>query len=283
MLLCSFFELVYIQFSEYVSPVKSNYMPYTFKDKCNISNIMEYLSTNDLGRAIAVYKFYDMSNSYNAAEFLFEEAQKQTDIYKKFYFLKEAIIGFNSCYDYPLQIIYFAFDFFEKITSNDEYKEVLKDKCKIYKGTVFSKDIELLKQTVGSAKDFFEKFDRYKDFVSNEDNGIRKWANNIKHQGGFVASDILKHDKVAYVECLQDDLLTFTTEWLYPYTPTFKEIINRLARQKDNLTVFMDWLCESIFGNTKIIDFKSKPKRFSAGKCSQDIKFSMITSKITTQ
>jgi hypothetical protein len=39
---------------------------------------MEYLSTNDLGRAIAVYKFYDMSNSYNAAEFSFEEAQRQT-------------------------------------------------------------------------------------------------------------------------------------------------------------------------------------------------------------
>ena len=52
-------------------------MPYTFKDRCNILNIMEYLSTNDLGRAIAVYKFYDMSNSYNAAEFSFEEAQKQ--------------------------------------------------------------------------------------------------------------------------------------------------------------------------------------------------------------
>ena len=55
-----------------------NTMPYTFKDRCNILNIMEYLSTNDLGRAIAVYKFYDMSNSYNAAEFSFEEAQKQT-------------------------------------------------------------------------------------------------------------------------------------------------------------------------------------------------------------
>lgn len=264
-------------------------MPYTLKDRCKILNIKEYLKTNDLGRAIAVYKFYDMSNSYNAAEFSFEEAQKQTDIYKKFYFLKEAIIGFNSCYDYPLQIIYFAFDFFEKITSCEEYKKVLKDKCKKYeregntiKKTVFFKDIERLKEIDNNAKEFFADFDKYIDFASNQDCGIRQWANNIKHQGGFVASDILKHDKVTYVECLQDDLLTFTTEWLYPHTPSFDEIINRLVKQRDNLTQFIDWLCKSILGDTEIIDFKSKPKLFSAGKCTQDIKFSIITHKVKT-
>ena len=82
---------------------------YRINNKLNDINILEYLTLNDLGRAISAYKFYDLSNSYNAAEFSFKEAQKQTDIYKKFYFLKEAIIGFNSCYDYPWQIIYFAF------------------------------------------------------------------------------------------------------------------------------------------------------------------------------
>lgn len=265
-------------------------MPYTFKDRCNIFNIMEYLCTNDLGRAIAVYKFYDMSNSYNAAEFSFEEAQKQTDIYKKFYFLKEAIIGFNSCYDYPLQIIYFAFDFFEKITSCEEYKKVLKDKCKKYKRngntfqeTVFFEDIERLKQIDHNAKDFFTEFEKYINFASNRDYGIRQWANNIKHQGGFVASDILKHDKVTYVECQQDDLLTFTTEWLYPHTPSFDEIITKLEKQKNNLTDFMDWLCDSIFGNSQIIDFKSKPKLFSAGRCTQDIKSSIIIPRTIQQ
>lgn len=259
-------------------------MPYTFKDKCNIYNIMEYLSTNDLGRAIAVYKFYDMSNSYNAAEFSFEEAQKQTDIYKKFYFLKEAIIGFNSCYDYPLQIIYFAFDFFEKITSCEEYKKVLKDKCKKYEWkentfqeTDFFKDIKRLKQTDNIAKDFFTEFEKYINFASNKDYGIRQWANNIKHQGGFVVSDILKHDKIAYIECQQGDSLSFTTEWLYPYTPSFDEIINNLTKQKDKLSKFIDWLYISIFNNTQIIDFKPKPKLFSAEKSTKDTKFSIIT------
>lgn len=265
-------------------------MSYRIKNKCNIYNIMEYLSENDLGRAIAVYKFYDMSNTYNAAEFSFEEAKKQVDIYKKFYFLKEAIIGFNSCYDYPLQIIYFAFDFFEQITSCKEYKIVLKDKCKKYewKGktfqeTVFYADIERLKQTDDNAKDFFIEFDKYSSFAHNQDHGIRQWANNIKHQGGFVASDILKYDKVVYVECKQEDLLAFTTEWLYPYTPSFDEIMNRLEKQKGNLANFMDWLYNSIFGNTQIIDFKAHPKLFSAGKCTQDIKFSMMTPKSITE
>lgn len=270
-------------------------MPYTFKDRCNILNIMEYLSTNDLGRTIAVYKFYDMSNSYNAAEFSLEEAQKQTNIYKKFYFLKEAIIGFNSSYDIPWQIIYFAFDFFDKITSAEEYKKALKNGCKTYEWrknsigekeyqkTIFCEDIERLKQTDNNAKNFFTEFEKYINFVTHQDYGIRQWANNIKHQGGFVSSDILKHDKVAFVECLQDDLFTFTTEWLYPHTPSFDDIITRLEKQKNNLTDFMDWLCDSIFGNTQIIDFKSKPKLFSAGRYTQDIKSSIIIPRTIQQ
>lgn len=259
-------------------------MPYTFKDKCNIYNIMEYLSINDLGRAIAIYKFYDMTNSYNAAEFSFKEAQKQTNIYKKFYFLKEAIIGFNSCYDYPYQIIYFAFDFFDKITSAEDYKKAIKNRCKPYEWkdkkyqkTIFSEDIERLKQTNCNAKNFFIKFEEYINFASDQNYGIRQWANNIKHQGGFVVSDILKHDKIAYIECQQGDSLSFTTEWLYPYTPSFDEIINNLTKQKDKLSEFMDWLYISIFNNTQIIDFKSKPKLFSAEKYTKDIKFSIIT------
>ena len=94
---------------------------------------------------------------------------------------------------------------------------------------------------------------------------------------------ILKHDKVTYVECQQDDLLTFTTEWLYPHTPSFDEIITRLEKQKNNLTDFMDWLCDSIFGNSQIIDFKSKPKLFSAGRCTQDIKSSIIIPRTIQQ
>ena len=270
-------------------------MPYSFRNKCDIFNIMEYLSVNDLGRAIAAYKFYDLSNSYNAAEFSFKESQKQTDIYKKFYFLKEAIIGFNSCYDFPLQIIYFAFDFFDKINSAEDYKKAIKNGCKTYEWgkntngdreyqkTIFLEDLEHLKKTNCNTKDFFKEFDKYTNFASDPDYGIRQWANNIKHQGGFVASDILKHDKVTYVECQQDDLLTFTTEWLYPHTPSFDEIITRLEKQKNNLTDFMDWLCDSIFGNSQIIDFKSKPKLFSAGRCTQDIKSSIIIPRTIRQ
>lgn len=263
-------------------------MPYSFRNKCDIFNIMEYLSVNDLGRAIAAYKFYDLSNSYNAAEFSFKESQKQTDIYKKFYFLKEAIIGFNSCYDFPLQIIYFAFDFFDKINSAEDYKKAIKNGCKTYEWgkntngdreyqkTIFLEDLEHLKKTNCNAKDFFKEFDKYTNFASDPDYGIRQWANNIKHQGGFVVSDILEKDEVAYIQCLHNNEVTFTTEWLYPYTPSFDEMSNRIERQKNNLHQFMDWLCDSIFGDTQRIDFKPKQKLFSANKCTQEIKYSMI-------
>ena len=51
----------------------------------------------------------------------------------------------------------------------------------------------------------------------------------------------------------------------------------------DNLTQFIDWLCESILGDTQIIDFKSKPKLFSAGRCTQDIKSSIIIPRTIQQ
>ena len=251
-------------------------MPYSVREKVDIFNIMAYLSVGDLGRAIAVYKFYDLSNAFNAAEYSLDEAKRQTNnIYKQFYLLKESIVGFNSCYDYPLQVIYFAFDFFEKVTSVEDYKKIIHAECK--KGrTSFSDDIKKLKQCDDNARHFFEVFDRYSDFVSNQEYGIKQWANNIKHQGGFVAADILALDNVANVQCFQGEVVGFTSEWLYPYSPSIGEIIQRLEKQRDNLIQFMDWLFDSIFGNTEVIDFKPKEKMFSANKCIQNTQYSLI-------
>ncbi len=262
-------------------------MPYSVKNKLNVLNIMEYLSLNDLGLTIAVYKFYDLSNSYNAAEYLFQEAQQQTDVNRKYHLLKEAIVGFNSCYDYTLQVVYFAFDFFEKVESAQDYENIIQKECvskqwlkdengkRVYKDSVFFEDIKSLKSSNPDAKSFFDNYTKFHDYVFDVDNGIRRWANNIKHQGGFVASEILEKDNVAYVNCLIDNEIVFTTEWLYPLNPSFEEIMMRLKKQSENLMAFINWLFDSIFGDTRTIDFKSK-KLFSAGKCKQYIKSSMI-------
>lgn len=258
-------------------------MPYSLKDKFTLINIMEYLNIGDLGRAIAAYKFFDLSNSFNAAEYSFDEARKQIDIHRKFYFLKEAIVGFNSCYDYALQVIYFAFDFFDKVLSADDYKKLIGKECKLnnwaivedgskqYVKTRFAEDIEALKLSDDNARSFFKEFDKYSNFVSSSDYGIRQWANNIKHQGGFVSLGIVENDKVAYVQCYKEHGVVFTTEWLYPYMPSEDDIIIRLNKQKDNLVNFMDWLFSSIFGNTHIVDFEIKKKAFSANRCIQHI------------
>ena len=249
---------------------------------------MEYLSVGDLGRAVAVYKFYDLSNSYNAAEYSLNEALKQTDIHRKFYFLKEAIVGFNSCYDYALQVIYFAFDFFDKVLSAEDYRKVISKECKLYNWatvedgskqyvkTNFAEDIDCLKRANKWAKAFFREYDKYSNFVSSDDFGIRHWANNIKHQGGFIPSDIIENDQVAYIQCCKGDTLVFTTEWLYPYRPSIDDIIDRLDKQRGNLVCFMDWLFDSVFGETKAIDFKEKSKAFSANRCIQNIEGSTI-------
>lgn len=263
-------------------------MPYNIKSKCDLLNIMEYLSLGDLGRAIAAYKFYDLINAYNAAEYSFEEAQKQTSLHRKSYFLREAIVGFNSCYDYPYQVIYFAFEFFKKVESGKEYKDLIRNECKmsawrkredgntVFMDSVFAEDIENLKQTNDDARSFFEDFERYLNFAFDNDWGIKHWANNIKHQGGFMPYDILKQDNVVYVNCFYNNIVTFTTEWLYPYSPSCDEIIRRLERQKENLVQFMDWLLNTIFGDTSVVDMKHKKRLFSANKCIQEIKSTLV-------
>ncbi len=139
----------------------------------------------------------------------------------------------------------------------------------------FNEDINYLKKNNQAAESFFKRYDELKKYVSDDKFGIKQWANNIKHQGGFVTSEILKEDN-AYVQCLKDNRIVFSTEWLYPFCPSFDEIIMRIEKQKDNLVQFMDWLFDSVFGDTRIIDMKAKPKLFSAGRCNQNIKSSTI-------
>lgn len=74
-------------------------------------NEMEYLSLGELGLVIAAHKFFDLSNLINNANFSIQQINKCNSEELKSYYLRYAILDYNACYDYLLQIIYFAFDF----------------------------------------------------------------------------------------------------------------------------------------------------------------------------
>lgn len=238
----------------------------------------EYLLLGELGLVIAARKFFELSNLINNANFSIQQSEQTAKETLRAYYLRYAILDYNACYDYLLQIIYFAFDFFPDFdyTSTEEYQRILKKKCKlsyiekedgklISKDTEFAEDIKKLKATNFEFAKFYDKFNVFNAFVNDKDYGIKQWANNIKHQGGFYFNETLKH--VGHTEGVNSlGELLFTTKVFLPYVSTFDDAINRLYRQNLNIVKYSQWLFEYIFEDTLHINFKPKSKVFSANK-----------------
>ena len=89
----------------------------------------------DTGLIIASQKIQELERIFSSAKFALVKGSHdkqqgvsgddaQTVI--RFEFLKNAIIWYNSCYDYILQIVYFGFDFNKPISCRSEYLKELK-------------------------------------------------------------------------------------------------------------------------------------------------------------
>lgn len=243
----------------------------------NIFKETYYVKSGDIGSVIAARKFYELSNLINNANFSIEQAKNSDNLNRKSYFLRYAILDYNACYDYLLQIIYFAFDFFPDFdyASTEEFRKILKDKCRlsclekidgklIYKDTEFAEDIKKLKDSNPEFAEFYKRFNKFKAFVEDENYGIKQWANNIKHQGGFCFKELLTPS--GHTVAIASFEVVFTTRILTPYTPTMEEAITRLHNQNRNIIEFSNWLFEYIYGDISHIDFVPRQKLFTAQK-----------------
>ena len=84
-------------------------------------DVFSYAAVGDIGSAIAVYKFLEVRNLIAFANYSIELAEKSDDNVMKYHHYRTAILDYNACYDYILQIIYFGFDFCAPIYSKAEY------------------------------------------------------------------------------------------------------------------------------------------------------------------
>lgn len=243
--------------------------------KYNIFNEIAYVSAGDIGLVIAAHKFYELSNLINSANYSIEQAEKSDNLNIKSYFLRYAILDYNACYDYLEQIVYFAFDFFPPIRTEEDYIQVISNGCikkekksengqEILEKSVYANDIENLKETNQNALFFFTQYNRMRKFGYDGKNGIREWVNNIKHQGGFCFKELLMSS--AYTVAIASSEVAFTTKILTPYTPTIEETIERLINQNRNIIELSNWMFEYIYGDTSNIDFLPRQKPFSANK-----------------
>lgn len=233
----------------------------------------------DIGRVIAVQKCYELNNLINSANYSIEQAEKEKNDSKKFYLYRYAILDYNACYDLVKQIIFFAFDFFElpqepitpkvywnwisKDCRDDESKSRRDNKGKGHRNnkSKFSKDIERICNINASANSFFEEYDEFQNKVQNEEYGIRDWANNIKHQGGFINQEL--HNKRAAIMILdKNHEEIFSTEHIFPFTPTLLEIKNRLIKQNEVIVEYSIKLVDYIFEGCNEFP-NGKEKKFS--------------------
>lgn len=245
--------------------------------KPNEINMTIYASQGDIGSVIAMHKLVELHNVIAFANYAINKAICEKDNIIKFSLFRSAILDYNSCYDYVRQIVYFGFDFCPFIGTHSDYNEVMKNGCLLKQqsknnvgeitlvDTPFKQKIDNLKNTNVNAKVFFGKLNKYRKSLLNSSVNITEWANSIKHRGGFAANELIDKSKLARVITTNNTGgLLFDSSFTLDST-SFLEIENKLSKQNEINLTFIDYLQDSIFGDTTTIsDLSKSNKIFSA-------------------
>lgn len=208
----------------------------------------------DTGLIIASQKIQELERIFSSAKFALVKGSHdkhqgvsgddaQTVI--RFEFLKNAIIWYNSCYDYILQIVYFGFDFNKPISCRSEYLKELKN-CRYIKNQKTSKtfytEFEKIALKNPDAQDLFE---RLNTFYFENKGKLRDWANKLKHQGG-IELDILYTKPLSYgfrnEDCNKDCKELFSDYYIIPTIISLDEVIKEVIRVHIEIVQIVDYL-----------------------------------------
>ena len=242
--------------------------------KPNSINMTIYASQGDIGSVIAMQKLIELRNVVALANKAISKTTMISDLITKFSLYRSAILDYNSCDDYILQIIYFGFDFCSKIETSKQYLDHLQKDCvrkvedpksgKVVPSPYMTK-ISELKNTNVHAKEFFRKYKKFRNALRKSNADISDWANSIKHRGGFFVEELMDKSKIARVIITNNDDTTIFDSSLMFLPTTFQEIERKLEEQNKIIIEFVNYLQASIFGDTQnIADIKVSNKLFSA-------------------
>ena len=232
----------------------------------------------DHGLVIASQKFQELERLFSSAKFALVKGSHnkhqgvsgddaQTVI--RFEFLKNAIIWYNSCYDYILQIVYFGFDFNKPIASQSDYLKELKN-CRYIKNKKTSKtfytEFEKIALKSPDAQDLFEKLNTF--YFENKGK-LRDWANKLKHQGA-IELDILYNKSIGIGIINSNFEELFCDNYLEPEIVCLNELIEEIVRVHVEIVQFSNYLYDFIgfkyIKELSILDFNDDRllKKFSA-------------------
>lgn len=210
---------------------------------------------------------YSMNNDIRS--YCRGEETENSRLAAKFYHLRHAILDYNACYDYCLQVIYFAFEFCGKELpyEDNDFDKVLRD-C-VYqipnektKPSKFYKNLDKASQTQPSAHQLKIRLD---EFISNRAE-LAKWANAIKHRGGIVIKG-LEYSRIEFglggkysytrypdgtidLKFFQDKIVPLK-QYIEPIVLSLPDTICMLIHQNNIICEFAEWLF-SFVGFSKI-------------------------------
>lgn len=244
----------------------------------NELNMLVYAGQGDIGSIIAMQKLLELRNVIAFANFAINKAINEADNFIKFTLYRSAVLDYNSCYDYILQIIYFGFDFCSAVDSNESYVSQMKNNCRLsivkeanscrqLVNSDFKNKIEELKSSNPVAKDFFRQLKNFRSSLQKKDVNITEWANGIKHRGGFIVDELLDKKTMARIITTDQTGTELFDSANFLLTTTFDEIEARLKAQNKTIIEFLNYLQDAIFGNTDVIEDLDKSNKLFSANC----------------
>lgn len=157
--------------------------------------------------------------------------------------LKSAVVWYNSSIDYLLQIIYFGFEFYTPFHTNSKYREELR-KCIWNEKFTFYKDFCTLANANDNVKNLKIKWENLQQHDSVK--CIRKFANAIKHHGGFELTEIADQPtRISVTEPFSGK----TADWdeiMERPTIRFIELVRNLIVVHNEVVTFEEYLFDEL-------------------------------------
>lgn len=218
---------------------------------------------------ITYWKFIELSDKINQGNFALNNVSLISDSIAYFN-VCNAIIAYQACYDYFLQILFFGFGFNDDFSTSEQYRNLIKNDCRLStlkkeKGkserisvsTKFADDIIKHRQNCAEFDVFYKKFSSLTGFVSDSNFGIAQFANCIKHQGGFITKELYTSYRANNLYFVSDDGSSFDTSEIYAYRPDLQDVIERLSKQNAKIVEISYWLFDTFFPVRKIQTFQT--------------------------
>lgn len=220
---------------------------------------------------ITYWKFIELSDKINQGNFALNNVSLISDSIAYFN-VCNAILSYQACYDYFLQILFFGFGFNKDFSTSKQYRNLIKNDCRLSTfndvevngkservsvNSQFANDIIEHCKNCGEFDAFYKKFLSLTGFVSDPDFGIAHFANSIKHQGGFITKELYNSHRNNNLYFASEDGCNFDTSEIYAYRPSLQDIIERLKQQNSKIVEISYWLFDTFFPKRKIKSFQT--------------------------